>query len=81
MDLSAHWETVGTGKDDKMGKSQVSKSLEMILLGVVLIIISTILTLGVMSRQCHGQCFQTHDKGCQERCFDKGLCPMAGYDQ
>jgi hypothetical protein len=34
-----------------------------------------------MSRQCHGQCFQTHDKGCQQRCFDKGLCPMAGGDQ
>jgi len=33
------------------------------------------------SRQCHGQCFQTHDKGCQTRCFDKGLCPMAGGDQ
>jgi hypothetical protein len=57
------------------------KYLSMILIGLVLLIISTILTLDAMSRQCHGQCFQTHDKGCQERCLEKGLCPMAGGDQ
>jgi hypothetical protein len=34
-----------------------------------------------MNRQCHGQCFQTHDKGCQERCLERGLCPIAGGDQ
>lgn len=32
-------------------------------------------------RECHGQCFQTRDTGCQERCQEKGLCPMAGGDQ
>jgi hypothetical protein len=57
------------------------KYLNMILIGLVLLIISTILTLDVMSRQCHGQCFQKHDIGCQTRCHDKGLCPMAGWDQ
>jgi hypothetical protein len=49
--------------------------------GVALLGISFVITLDVMSRQCHGQCFQNHDKGCQTRCFDKGVCPMAGGDQ
>ena len=61
--------------------SDETKFWGMMVLGVVLLLISTSLVLDVMSRQCHGQCFHKHDKGCQERCFNTGLCPMAGGDQ
>ena len=48
---------------------------------VVVFIASTTVVLLVVSLYCHGQCFQTHDRGCQERCAAKEFCPMAGGDQ
>lgn len=52
------------------------------LLGVVLIWITFLALLFLtVRRECHGQCFQTHDRGCQDRCAAKEFCPMAGGDQ
>jgi hypothetical protein len=68
-------------KDDGELMREKAKFWGMMALGVVLLLISASLTLDVMSRQCHGQCFMQSDRGCQERCHDKGLCPMAGGDQ
>ena len=80
MDFHPDREQVGMGQ--VTGETTMTNShIKIILFGVVLFIMSTILTVDLINRQCHGQCFQKHDKGCQARCFDRGVCPMSGGDQ
>jgi len=78
MGLLAHWKRVGME-----GNGEQSMRINIYaLIGVVLIWLFAISTMFfVQGRECRGQCFQTHDKGCQKRCFDKGVCPIAGGDQ
>jgi hypothetical protein len=53
-----------------------------VLIGVVLIWLFALTVLFCeVGRECHGQCYQTNDQKCQQRCHDKGICPLAGGDR
>lgn len=76
MDLSFDGQSVGVEQvtgDTTMSKASI---LGLIMVGVVWVTIFAILVR--LDAGCHGQCFQTNDQGCQQRCHYKGLCPMAG---